>query len=508
MIIAYDLGTGGVKASLYDEKMKTVAKSFIEYPTYYPENGLHEQMPEDWWNGITASTQKLLKKSQASPDSIKCIALSGHSLVTVPIGKDGTTLSTSVPIWSDTRATKQAEHFFEKVDEEEWYLTTGNGFPPACYSLFKLMWLKENEPELFSKIDVVLGSKDYINYLMTGVTAVDHSYASGTGCYNLHLHEMDEELLRYAGIPKRIFPTILTSHSIIGQLTPTASMAMGLPAGIPVACGGVDNACMALGAVGAKDGRVYTSLGSSSWIPVNSSKPILDFHRKPYVFAHIEENMYTSAFSIFSGGSSFRWVRDTLFFDIHDEDTVYQQMCDLAANIPVGSNGLLFNPSLAGGTSQDKSPNIHGAWIGLQLGTTREDMLRAALEGITMNLKISYDFLKQQTTLDSELMICGGGSKSPFWLQMFADVFGIDILKTNVDQDAASLGAAAIAARAIGLWDDYEPLDDYIHEEMRYKTNTKNHAEYTRLLPLFEKISDMLADIGDDMSKLQNTDTD
>lgn len=502
MIIAYDLGTGGVKASLYDEGLQTIAKSFIEYPTYYPGPGRHEQRPEDWWNGVVQSTKNLLSQSGVEASSIQCLALSGHSLVTVPIGSDGALLAEQVPIWSDTRADVQAKRFFETIDEEAWYNATGNGFPAACYSLFKLMWLKDNQPELYSKVDKVLGSKDYINYCLTDEYAMDHSYASGTGCYNLFEHKFDEALLSAAGIAPEIFPEISTSHQIIGTITQRAAAEIGLPQGTPIACGGVDNACMALGAVGAKEGRVYTSLGSSSWIPVNSAKPVLDFAKKPYVFAHIEEDMYTSAFSIFAGGSSLRWVRETLYFDIDDESTVYDQLSSRASEVPIGANGLIFNPSLAGGTSQDKSPNIKGSWLGLHLGTGRDDMLRAAMEGITMNLKMSYDFLKTHADLDDELMICGGGSKSPFWLQMFADVFGIDILKTNVDQDAASLGAAAIAARAINLWEDYTPLDQLIHVEKRYFTEHTNNAEYQRIQPVFEKATEMLADLGDEMTQV------
>ena len=500
MLIAYDLGTGGVKASLYDDRMATLAKSFIEYPTYYPLPKRHEQRPGDWWSAVVASTRSLLRQSGATGDAVRCLALSGHSLVAVPVDRHGAPLQHQVPIWSDSRAEEQAEQFFRKIEERQWYMKTGNGFPAPCYSLFKLMWLRENEPEIFARIHKVMGSKDYVNFRLTGVIATDHSYASGSGGYSLLRKRMKPDYLEAAGIPERIFPEILSPHAVLGGITEEAAGEIGLPAGTPVACGGVDNACMALGAVGATEGRVYTSLGSSSWIPVNSARPILDFAKRPYVFAHIQEDMFTSAFSIFAGGSSLNWVRNTVTHDLRDAENPFRLLDELAAGAPAGSNGVIFNPSLAGGTSQDKSPNIRGAYLGLHLGTTRQDLVRAAMEGITMNLKLAHDFMLEQVDLSDSLLVCGGGGKSRFWLQMFADVFGLKIVKTNIDQDAASLGAAAIAARAAGMWRDYGGLDALHRVEHQCLPDPANREVYRRLLPVFKKTAEYLADVGDMMT--------
>ena len=249
------------------------------------------------------------------------------------------------------------------------------------------------------------------------------------------------------------------SHHQIGTVTKQAARETGLAQGTVVACGGVDNACMALGAVGPEAGSIYTSLGSSSWVPVNSAVPILDPVRKPYVFAHIQENMFTSAFSIFAGGSSFRWIRETLCRDLPAEN-IYHRMASLADKVPIGSHGLIFNPSLAGGTSQDESVNIRGAFLNITLSTTREDMIRAAMEGIAMNLQMSIEYLKEQTHVADEILFCGGGSKSDVWMQMFAEIFDMEIIKSNIDQDAASVGAAAICARAMNVWKDYSKIKE------------------------------------------------
>ena len=496
--IAYDLGTGGVKASLYNEKMETLAKSFIEYPTLYPDSTMHEQKPEDWWQGVVSSTRKLLEESGADPAQVDCLALSGHSCVAVPLDADLKPIQETVPIWSDTRASAQIREFFEKVDEEIWYMATGNGFPASCYSLFKLMWFREHFPEEFGRTCRVAGSKDYVNLRMTGRLLTDYSYASSTGAYDLMTRQMREDFLQAAGIPGDLYPEIVPSHTIVGTLTQDAAEELGLSTQVKVACGGVDNACMALGAVGTTDGAVYTSLGSSSWIPVNSVKPILDFKTKPYVFAHIDENMFTSAYSIFAGGSSYQWCRDHLCRDLAGKDA-YRRMDELAAQVPVGSGGIIFNPSLAGGTSQDKSINIRGAFVNLHLGSTREAMIRAVLEGIALNLRSSLELLGKKTPLSDQLLFCGGGSKSPFWMQMFADIFGMEIIKTNIDQDAASLGAAAICARAAGLWKDYSAVPSLHTVERRCIPDKGVHADYEKIYRKFVHVSEVLADLGDEL---------
>lgn len=500
-LITYDLGTGGVKASLYDKNLNTISKSFIEYKTYYPQDGWHEQRPEDWWKSVIDSTHILLQKSNANPKDIKAIALSGHSLVTVPIDKNGDLITKQVPIWSDTRADIEAKEFFSQINEQDWYFTTGNGFPPPCYSIFKLMWFKKHYPELFLKANYFIGSKDYINFKLTQQIYTDHSYASGCGAYDLLKKLMRTDYLEAAGLNANIFPPIVTSHTIVGHVTKQAAALCGLCEDTVVACGGVDNACMALGTVGNKPGKVYTSLGSSSWIPVNSKKPILDINKRPYVFAHIQENMFTSAYSIFAGGSSLRWIRETLCKDLSTKNA-YHIMDQIASNVPIGANGIIFNPSLAGGNLQDKSCNIRGAFLGLSLGNTRDDLIRAAMEGIALNLRMSLDCLKNQLEIGDQIRICGGGSKSKIWMQIFADVFHLKIIKSNIDQDAASIGAAAIAGRALGLWDNYNFVENLHQIEQTYTPSAKNSQQYEKLLKIFIKANEMLTNYGNYVKNL------
>ena len=309
-ILAYDFGTGGIKASLYNEKGECPADGFSAYDTLYPAQGFHEQRPESWWQATVESTHKLLAEMPpGTAEQIEVIGISGHSLGVVPIDAKGKLLRESVPIWSDSRPDTQPADFFEHISENDWYNMTGSGFPPPLYSIFKLMWFRDNEPEMFARIHKVLGTKDYINFRLTGVLATDQSYASGSGVYNLNKRVYSERLLSASGISADILATIVPSTEILGTLKPDASAALGLPQSVKVVAGGVDNSCMSLGAGAFREGRAYNSLGSSSWIAVSSSTPLLDAVKRPYVFDHVVPGQYVSALAIFSAGSSLSWAQ-------------------------------------------------------------------------------------------------------------------------------------------------------------------------------------------------------
>ncbi len=506
MIIAYDLGTGGIKASLFDVNGTSCCDIFSQYDVVYTGSDYHEQAPDVWYQGICSTTKLLLQKSGVHPSNVVALSISGHSLGVVPIDQDGHLLRNMTPIWSDTRAKKQTKDFFEKIPYTEWYNKTGNGFPAECYSVFKIMWYRDNEPDLYSATHKILGSKDYCNLMLTGQMVTDHSYASGSGLYDLKKNCYDEEYIRAAGIRRELLPELVRSHDVIGQLTPQAAAALGLTTNVKVVAGGVDNSCMALGARGIQDGRAYISLGSSSWIAVVSSTPLVDAEKKPFVFAHVIDGMYASATSIFAAGSSFRWVRDVLCPDLVNKEKqgkikdAYVEMNGLAALSPIGANNLLFNPSLAGGAMIEKSKNIVGGFVGLQLSHTRNDMIRAALEGITYNLWYAMTVLNSCGVSIPELLMVGGGAKSEFWRQMFADIFNMKMVKTSVDQNAASLGAAALAAYGLGLWSDYSQIDKAHHLESIAVPDTKRMQNYRQYYELSRYIAEWLAETGDKMA--------
>lgn len=502
-LISYDLGTGGLKAGLFDSTGRSLAFEFHPYPTHYPHPDWHEQHPADWWQAVCSATRALLTRTSIAPSEIAAVSSSGHSLVAAPIAADGSLLLDSVPIWSDRRSSEQVKTFFSQVDYRRWYMTTGNGDPPEIYSVFKLMWMRDHQPDIFNAARAVLGSKDYIHYRLTGQIATDYSYASGSGVFDLLHWRYSEEFIAASGLPRPLFLEPLDSHSRIGTITPHAADACGLAPGTPVICGGVDNACMALGTTGLGRGRVYTSLGSSAWIAVTAEQPILDPLRLPFIFAHIEKGYYTSGVSIFAAGDCYRWARDTFCPDFGVD--AFDRMNDLAAASPVGANGLMFNPALSGGSSQEPGLDLLGGFFGLKLSTSRADLLRAVLEGVALSLGCyCLPILAPLIEADQPMIICGGGAKSDLWMQIFADVYGCLVVRINVDQEAASLGAAAIAARGVGLWPDYSPLDRLFSVQKRFTPQPGSRSLYQTLAHQFTRWVDALASVHAGLSAEQD----
>ncbi len=499
-ILAYDFGTGGIKASLYNERGQCLADGFGSYETLYPAPGYHEQRPLDWWAATVQSTRKLLAAMpDGTADSIAAIGISGHSLGVVPVDAAGNLLRDAVPIWSDSRPDRQPATFFEHVSQEEWYGMTGSGFPPALYAIFKLMWFRDNEPAMFAKIHKVLGTKDYINYRLCGVMATDNSYASGSGVYDLRERRYSERLVAASGIPSATLPEIVAATCVLGTLTAAAAAELGLPRSVKVVAGGVDNSCMSLGAGAFREGRAYNSLGSSSWIAVSSSEPLLEPVKRPYVFDHVVPGQYVSALAIFSAGSSLSWVASQICRDLKaraeaEGVSVYRLIDREAATAPAGANGVLFNPTLAGGSSLDVSPAVRGAFMNLDLRHTRADLLRGAMEGVSLGLRCVLDELRALTDVAEPLTLVGGGANSALWRQIYADVYHLPVVRTAAGQQAAALGAAALAGVGTGIWPEFGVIDAISAVTDRAEPDEKTAALYEQILVKYQQAAGLLGE--------------
>ncbi|MCE5325348.1 MAG: hypothetical protein LLG01_02930 [Planctomycetaceae bacterium] len=507
IVLAYDFGTGGIKASLYDGGGACLASHYASYQTHYPRPLWHEQDPQTWWAATVTATRELMKQWNGSTEAIAAIGISGHSLGVVPLDGRGNLLRQYAMIWSDSRPDVQPGQFFRRVDERTWYMATGNGFPPPLYSVFKIMWLRDNEPEVLAGIHRVLGSKDYINFRMTGVMATDYSYASGSGVWDLSAWRYSDDLIGASGLPASLFPEAVPSSQVIGGLTAEAAGELGLPANIKVVAGGVDNSCMALGARAWREGDAYNSMGSSSWIAVAGSKPLLDYAARPYVFAHVVPGMFASAMGVFSTGSSLRWLRETLCTNLDAQAqsrgcSTFDVMLELAAASPIGARGVMFLPTLAGGSSLDPSPNVRGAFVHINLGTTQADLCRAAIEGIAMSQALALQSLEALAPLSDEILAVGGGAASDMWMQIYADLYNKKMVRTQIGQQAAALGAAAVAMVGAGIWADYSPIAD-IHKVTGIKTPVPAQtAAYAKRLQIFCKLNACCSAIGDDIAGL------
>lgn len=496
-ILAYDLGTSGLKTSLYDETGRRLDSCYGQYPTLYPADGLREQCPADWWNAVRQTTRDIT--SRCGREGIAAIGVSGHSLGLVAVDDGGRLLEETTPIWSDARAQDEADRFFARTDYRQWYEETGNGFPRHLYALFKQMWLREHKTELYDRTCCFLGSKDYINLRLTGELATDRSYASGSGLYSLSQDRYLQQYLECADMDGEKLPRVAASHEVIGCVTREAAQQLGLFPGIPVVAGGVDNACMTLGANCRREGDAYASLGTSAWVTVCAKTPSINFEAKTYTFAHCIEGQFLPSAGIFSSASSLEWVIQNLLEEQSDGTDQYDRLAELVRMAPAGANNLMFIPNLAGGSSFDPSPDVRGLFAGLDLKHTRADVVRAVYEGIAMHLRCAYDVLAPQAPIREKLLLVGGGAKSSEWRRIYAEVFGLPVWRTAVVQDAASLGAAALAAVGAGIWKDYTPLDA-AHGSGELTEPDQEEAEaYRKLLPKYKALCALTQDIAEIM---------
>lgn len=484
-VLAYDLGTGSAKAAFINEDGVNLAETVVEYNTNYRAGGICEQKPEDWWNAIVNATQILLSKCPQAAQ-VEAIGISGHSLGVVAVNKEGKLLAKTTPIWSDARAVEQAERFFKTIDYKNWYETTGCGFPAHLYSLFKIMWYQDNDPKLYEKTDYFIGTKDYINMKLTGVIATDGSYASGSGVYSLKEHRYVAEYMQAAGVEADKFPEVKKSWEVLGTLSPKAAKLLGLPETVKVVCGGVDNTCMSLGAGCFEDGDVYISLGSSAWSAASSKEPVVNFEKKIYTWEHCVPGMYVPSAGIFSAGTALEWFKTNMMTEYsYTEQNPYEELERLAQEAGIGAGGVLFCPTLAGGSGVDVDPTMNGGFGNFHLGTTKGELMRAVLEGIALDLSLAVDALDSCITLSDSILMVGGGTKNKLWRQIHADVLNKNAITTTVTRDAAALGAAALGFYGTGVWKHFKKIKTLHKKGKKQKPIAENVVRYKKIKETF-----------------------
>lgn len=507
-ILAHDMGTGGSKVVLYDVNGTLIAKAFHGYETIYPRPRWAEQRPEDWWTAIVAGTRAVLSESGIDPSEIAVISLDGHGMGNVPVDEKGRLLRESTMVWFDSRSSEQSTRVLDKIGLDAWYRRTGCAFEPAFYTGFKLMWYRDHEPGLFKKTHAFLGTKDYIVLRMTGSQQTDPSDAGLSGFYDIHKWDYSDELLKAAEFPREKLPDVYPSTHIAGELLPEAASKLGIPAGVPVVVGGEDVPCTAAGAGVVTKGRVYTYIGTSGWMSVASEKPLLEGSVRVANFCHVIPNMYTPQLGVYSAGSTYQWVQDAICREEVAQAKAsgtdpFTVMEGVAGGAPPGSNNLLFLNTFAGGGSvHADNPDLKGAYVGIGPSHTRADLIRSAMEGVSLDLGLILNHFRDLGVAGSQVRLVGGGGKSPIWRQTLADVFNAEVVMTNIGQEAAALGAAMIGGVGVGLWKGFEIIDKLTETVAVTRPNPKHVARFQQLLPIFR---DAVAAISDICTRLADS---
>ena len=489
-ILAYDVGTTGNRGSLYDEDGNLVGSCCAEYPTAYPHATWAEQNPEHWWRSLIDSTDSLLQQSHVRANAVACVTFSGQMMGMVAADEHARPLRDAI-IWADQRAVSQVSEVARRIDPRRVYTLTGHRLSPS-YSAAKMLWLKNLEPHLYNQTHCFLQAKDFLIARLTGKFGTDHSDASATNLYDLAQHAWSGELLDAFGLPAEKLPSIHESTDIIGEVHSSAARETGLSAGTPVVMGGGDGCCAATGAGVIREGTAYNYIGSSSWIALATHQPILDPQMRTFTFAHLVRGMFSPCGTMQAAGASFQWARDELATGDKlegdgPEVSPYELLNQDVLQSPPGARALIFLPYLLGERSPHWNPNARGVFVGLTVRHRRADLLRAVLEGVTLNLKVILEAFQRQGAAIEALRVIGGGAQSSVWNQIMADIFGVPVLRLALPSEATSMGAAVAGGVGVGIWKDFSQVDHMVQVASRTEPDKRREALYGKLYEIFNE---------------------
>lgn len=488
-LLGVDLGTSGTKTVLFDENGQTLASKTIEYPLLQPKNGWAEQDPKFWYDATIDSIKSVLQTSKVNSEDVVALSIAGQMHGLVMLDKNGKVLRNSI-LWCDARTQKQCDEITALVGKQRLIEINAN---PALtgFTAPKILWVRENEPEIYKECATILLPKDYVRYMLTGEKAMEISDASGTNLLDITNRVWSDEILEKLSIEKSLMPPIIESSAIAGHITKEIAALTGLKEGTIVAGGAGDNAAAALGTGVCKEGDAFVTLGTSGVIFAHTNKPSIDPLGRVHTFCAAVKNSWTVMSCTLAAGLSLRWTRDELYSFEKDAEAakgndVYNLMTENASKIPVGADGLVYLPYLMGERSPVLDPNARGVFFGLTARHTKSHMTRAVLEGITLSQRHNLDVLHQMDINPVNLTACGGGAQSPFWRQLLADILQCKIV-TTTSKEGPALGAAILAGVAAGVFESVEQgCAKLVKMSEKFSdTNKDNAAKYDEVYKMY-----------------------
>ncbi|MBU4385880.1 MAG: xylulokinase [Actinobacteria bacterium] len=489
--VGLDLGTTGAKAGLIDGSGAVLETAMVPYETAAPGPGWAEQDPEQWWGASVQAISRLLSSSGVEAGSVSGVGLSGQMHGSVFLDSDLSVIRPCI-LWCDQRAAPQCRQITDSVGTEHLADWVSNR-ALAGFTAPKVLWLRENEPANYARVRALLLPKDYVNLRMTGNLSTDASDASGTLLFDVRRRAWSGRMLDALQIPREWLPPVYESSDVVGAVTAEAAGATGLEAGTPVAAGGADNACGALGMGVVAPGDVAVSIGSSGTVLAPTGKPAVDREMALHSFCHAMPGTWYMMGVMLSAGLSLRWFRDQLG---EPERTLaerrgadpYRLLDETAAGAPPGCCGLIFLPYLTGERTPHVDPNAKGVLFGLDLTKTRAHVVRSIMEGVVFGLNDSVRIMRQLEIPLERVVAAGGGSRSALWLQIQADVFELPV-RVAGESNAAMLGAALLGAVAGGAFSGVEEAcRAAVSHGEPVKPDGRNEAAYHEAYGLFTSL--------------------
>lgn len=510
-LLGMDVGTTGVKTLLVDETGRILASAVEEYPMYTPRPQWAEQDPADWWQAAIRSLRRVLRESGVNPGDLSSLGLTGQMHGMVMLDAQGEVLRPCI-MWNDQRTAAQCEWIMSTVGRERFLDLTLNPALPG-FTAPKVIWTRENEPEVYARAAKVLLPKDYIRFKLTGVYATEVSDASGTVLLDVPRRRWSDEVLEELGIPREWMPACYESPEVSGRITAEVAELTGVPVGLPVVGGGGDQAASAVGTGVVEPGLVSVTMGTSGVVFAYTDEPSRDPEGRLHTFCHAVPNKWHVMGVTLSAGGSFRWFRDTLALEEKDVArlsgvNVYDILTAEASGAPVGSEGLLFLPYLTGERTPYPDPNARGTFMGLTLRHDKRHMVRSVLEGVAYSLRDCIELFRDLAIPIQQVRAVGGGARSQVWRQILADVFGAEIVTINVT-DSTAYGAALLAGVGAGVYASVsEACAATIRIVDRIEPQAGHQAIYNEYYPIYRSLYRSLKPAFNAVAAIQQEDQD
>ena len=491
LYIGVDLGTSAVKLLLMDEKGKIKNVISREYPLFFPHPGWSEQNPEDWKKAVLEGIPELLKGQDAS--QVAGIGAGGQMHGLVVLDENDEVIRPAI-LWNDGRTQKQVDYLNEEIGRDVLSARTAN-IAFAGFTAPKILWMRENEPELFGRIRKIMLPKDYINYILTGVHCTDYSDASGMLLLDVKNRCWSQEMLDLCGVTEAQMPKLFESYECVGTLKPEIAACLGLPASVRVAAGAGDNAAAAVGTGTVGEGGCNISLGTSGTVFISSEHFGVDPYNALHSFDHADGGYHLMG-CMLSAASCNKWLMENV---LGTSDFAAEQAP--ITDDRLGNNGVFFLPYLMGERSPINDVLARGTFTGMTMDTGRVEMVQAMLEGVAFAIRDSVEVARSLGIQISRSNICGGGAKSPLWKKIMANVLNIE-LDSSESEQGPGMGGAMLAMVACGAYPTVKAACDAIVRvtstvrpdpeiAARYEKRYSQFREiYPALKPVFRKLAE------------------
>ncbi|MDH5419894.1 MAG: FGGY family carbohydrate kinase, partial [Candidatus Bathyarchaeota archaeon] len=501
-LAAIDAGTTGERTIIFDEKGRVVTWMYLEHPSYFLKPTWVEQEAAEWWNRICETSKAALKEAAekgVNPDMIVGISVTNQRETIVPVDADLEPLRRAI-VWQDRRTVSQCNWIKENLGENTVYKITGLTVDPY-FSAPKIMWIKEHEPNIYKETHKFLLVHDYIIAKLTDVPITSWDNASRTMLFDIGKLDWSDNLLDGIGINEEKMPEPYPSGKIVGEVTRKAAEETSFAEGTPVVCGGGDQQCAAIGVGVVRRGRIKATTGTGTFILSFLDKPSFDPKMRVLCSCHGIPGKWVQEASIFSTGTIYRWFRDE-FGHLEKATTElvrtdpYEMLNKEAAAAPPGSKGVLVIPHFAGAGAPHWNAYARGVIVGLAIGHSRKNIVRAILEGIALEIRKNIEVMRELGVHIEEMRVTGGATKNPHFNQIQADVYGLPVMRGRVEESTA-LGCAILAGVGTGVFKSVEEATNrMVHIVERYEPRLENKATYDKLFKIHRKIYDALEKAG------------